>query len=121
METYTPGECPQTPDLFENEESTLENLNSLLSTPVGFNSTNDIDPWHPSFSEIRGDNIFPLWFYEFYKGYNCIDRLIILVQRNNYFRSERNKKYELAFIGGAYAVNLKNNFQYHINNPTKQR
>ena len=87
MESYPSAAFPQTPNLFENEKPSKRNFLKLIKTPVGYNSAKDIDPWHPSFSEIRGDNIFPSWFYEFYKGYNCIDRLIILAQRNNYFRS----------------------------------
>ena len=75
-------------NLFEDEKESIENLKSLLLTPVGYNSSEEIDPWHTSFNEIRGDNIFPSWFYEFYKSYNCIERLIILAQRNRYFRSQ---------------------------------
>jgi hypothetical protein len=73
-------------NLFEDEEVSIENLKYLLKFLVGFNSSVEIDPWHTSFNEIRGDNIFPSWFYEFFKGYKCIDRLIILVQRNRYFK-----------------------------------
>ena len=66
MESYPSATFPQTLNLFENEEESLENLKKLIFTPVGYNSAKDIDPWHPSFCEIRGDNTFPSWFYEFY-------------------------------------------------------
>ena len=111
----------QTLNLFEDEESSIKHLRSLLKTPVGYNSSKEVDPFHPSFSQVRGDNKFPAWVYEFYKGYSCIDRLIILVQRNRYIRSERDKKYELVYIRGGYIVDLENNIQYKVNDPTKQR
>ena len=66
MESYPSSTSPQTHNLFEEEEATLQNIKKLIGTPVGYNSAKDIDPWNPSFSEIRGDNKFPSWFYEFY-------------------------------------------------------
>ena len=57
---------PHTLNLFENEEKSLQNMKNLIFTPVGYNSSEEIDPFHPSFIEIRGDNSFPSWFYEFY-------------------------------------------------------
>ena len=95
--------------LFEKEIASIDNLKSLLKTPVGYNCSDEIDPFHPSFSQIRGDNKYPSWFYEFFKAYNCINRLIILAQKNNYFRSDRNKKYKLVCISGGYIVDLRNN------------
>jgi hypothetical protein len=100
---------PQTPDLFEYEVASLENLKILIATPVKFNSAKEI-PWHPSLLEIK--NRFPVWYYKYADGYKCIDRLIILVQRNKYIRSKGNQKYELVYIGGGYIVDLKQNIQY---------
>ena len=87
MESYPSGTSLQTRNLFEEEEASLENLRKLIFTAVGYNSAKDIDPWHPSLLEIK--NGFPLWFYKYFDGYKCIDRLIILVQRNKYFRHQR--------------------------------
>jgi len=58
----------------------LKNLKILIYTPVGYNSSKDIDPWHPSLLEIKNGNKFPEWVYKKYDAYKCIDRLIILVQ-----------------------------------------
>ena len=107
--------------LFESEKASLENLKVLIQTPVGFNSAKDIDPWHPSLLEIKIGELFPEWVKKYFDGYKCIDRLIILVQRNRYFRSWKNQKYELVYIGGGYMVDLKNNIQYQVNNPSRQR
>ena len=48
MESYPQGTFPQTRNLFEEEDASLENLRKLIQTPVGYNSAKDIDPWHPS-------------------------------------------------------------------------
>ena len=48
MESYPLALFPQTLNLFENEEASLENLRKLIFTAVGYNSAKDIDPWHPS-------------------------------------------------------------------------
>ena len=48
MECYPLGTFPRTNNLFEEEEASLENLNKLIRTPVGYNSAKDIDPWDPS-------------------------------------------------------------------------
>ena len=48
MESYPSGISPQTLNLFEEEEASLENLRKIITTPVVFNSAEDIDPWHPS-------------------------------------------------------------------------
>ena len=48
MESYPSAIFPQTLNLFENEETSIENLKRLIATPVGYNSAKDIDPWHPS-------------------------------------------------------------------------
>ena len=66
MESHPSSTFPQTLNLFENEEASLENLKNLLSTPVGFNSVKDTDPWDPSLLEIRNDNKFPEWFYKYF-------------------------------------------------------
>jgi hypothetical protein len=50
----------------EKEVASIDNFKSLLKTPVGYNCSEEIDPFHPSFSQIRGDNLFPSWYYEFY-------------------------------------------------------
>ncbi len=82
-------------NLFKDEKASSENLKVLLKTPVGYNSSEEIDPMHPFFNEIRGVNIFPTWVYEFYNGYKCIEKLIILAQRNRYLKSEKDEKYKL--------------------------
>ena len=107
--------------LFENEKASLENLRILICTPVGFNSAKDIDPWNPSLLEIKNENKFPEWVNKYFEGYKCIDRIIILVQRNRYLRSKINEKYGLVYIGGGYMINLKQNIQYQVNNPSRKR
>ena len=97
----------------------MKNLKILITTPVGYNSAKEIDPWDSSLMLIEKGKLFPAWVYLYYEGYKDIDRLIILVQRERYFRSERNKKYELVNIGGGYIVNLKHNVQYQANHPSK--
>jgi hypothetical protein len=69
---------------FEDEIVSLKNLKVLLKTPVGYNSSEKIDTMLPSFDKIKEYSIYPTWVDLFYKGYNCIDRVIILVQRNRY-------------------------------------
>ena len=70
--------------LFENEEASFKYLKILITTPVVFNSAKDIDPWDPSLLEIKDG--FPVWYHKYREGYKCIDRLIILVQRNKYIK-----------------------------------
>ena len=70
--------------LFADEKATIKNLKILITTPVVFNSAKDIDPWHPSLLEIK--NGFPVWYYKYGEGYKCIDRIIILLQRNKYIK-----------------------------------
>ncbi len=111
MESNSSGIFPKNINLFEDEEASLENLIILLSTPVGFNSVKDIDPWDPSLMEIKNGNVFPEWYYKYFENYNDIDRLIILVQRNNYLRSQRNKQNESVNISAAFTVNLNHNLQ----------
>jgi hypothetical protein len=53
MESYPSSSFPKTLNLFEHEETSLENLKNLLNTPVGYNSAKDIDPWHHSLLEIK--------------------------------------------------------------------
>ena len=47
MESYPSDTFPKTLNLFEDEEASLENLKILLYTPVGYNSSKKIDPFHP--------------------------------------------------------------------------
>ena len=84
MESYPKAASPKLNFLFEYEQASFNNLKNLIFTPVGYNSAKDIDPWDPSLLQI--ENGFPVWFYKYFDGYRCIDRLIILVQRNKYFR-----------------------------------
>jgi hypothetical protein len=65
-------------NIFKDEEKSLNSLRNLTFIPVGYNSCKDIDPWDPSLLEIKKGNKFPEWFYRYYNGYNCTDRLIIL-------------------------------------------
>ncbi len=44
----------------------------------------------------------------FYKGYGCIHRLIISVQRNLYFKSGKDKKYKLVYIRKDFMIDLQN-------------
>ena len=53
-------------NLFKDEKVSLENLKILLNTPVGFNCAYDIDPWHPSLTEIKNGNKFPEWYYKYF-------------------------------------------------------
>ena len=52
---------PSTPNLFEDEEHTLENLKYLLNQPVGFNSSPKIDPFHPVNQKIGEYDKYPNW------------------------------------------------------------
>jgi hypothetical protein len=47
MEKCTFDAFPSTLNLFEDEEASLENLKIQISSPVGFNSSDKIDPFHP--------------------------------------------------------------------------
>jgi len=97
-------------NIFKNEEKSLANLKKLAYTPVGFNSCKDIDPWDQSLLEIKEG--FPAWFYKYFNGYNCTDRLIIQAQKNRYQKYGYNKKYRFMYIGGGYMIDLKQNIQY---------
>ena len=47
MEKCTFDAFPSTMNLFEDEEASLENFKILISTPVGFNSSLNTDPFNP--------------------------------------------------------------------------
>ena len=38
--------------IFGEEEVSLQNFKILITTPVGYNSAKDIDPWHSSLVQI---------------------------------------------------------------------
>jgi len=75
MESHPSVTFPLTPDLFDEEEASQENLKLLISTPVGYKD--QLDP------SLLSDK-FGLPVY--CDSYKCIDRLIILVQRNKFLR-----------------------------------
>ena len=59
MESYPSDIFSHALNLFEDEEISLENLKSLLRTPVGYNSAKD--PWDPSLLEIKNGEKVPEW------------------------------------------------------------
>ena len=61
MESYALGSFPLTLNLFEEEEVSLENFKKLISTPVGFNSSEKIDPFHPVNLKIGDYEEYPNW------------------------------------------------------------
>jgi hypothetical protein len=71
--------------------------------------------------EIKNGKYFPEWAYQFYEGYKDIERLIILAQRNKYFRSKESIKNESVLIDVEYRVNLKHNVQNQTNDLSRQR
>ena len=52
--------------LFEDEESTSENFKILINTPVGFNSSPKIDPFHPVNLKTGEYDFYPNWVKSFY-------------------------------------------------------
>ena len=52
MEKYPKATFSLTTNLFEYEETSLYNLKILICTPVGFNSSYKIDPFHPVYMKI---------------------------------------------------------------------
>ena len=50
-------------------------------------------------------------------GYECIQKLIIVAQRNKYIKSGYQEKYSQIYIGGGYLIDLKNNIQNYNNDP----
>ena len=52
-------------------------------------------------------------------GYGCIDKLMIIAQRNKYIKSGYKDEYSKIYIGGGYMIDLKNNIQYQINDPKR--
>ena len=72
-----------------DEETTLENLKILLNSPVGYNSCEKFDPFYSTLTKIAQNNIYPNWVYKYFQGYGCIERLIILSQKNRYINSNK--------------------------------
>jgi hypothetical protein len=84
MEKYSSEVFHSTLNLFEDEVASPENLKYLLKTPVGYNSSDKRDTMLKSMDKIKDYSIYPAWVDEFYKGYKCIEKLIILAQKNRY-------------------------------------
>ena len=61
MESYKSDTFPKTLNLFEDEEASLENLKILLCTPVGYNSSQNIDTFHPVNLKIGEFDLYPNW------------------------------------------------------------
>ena len=66
MESYQQESFPKTLNLFEDEEASFKNFKILISTPVGFNSSEKIDPFHPVNQKIGDYEEYPNWVKLFY-------------------------------------------------------
>ena len=66
MESSLTFEKPSTLDLFDDEEKSFKNLKNLLNQPVGFNSSEKIDPFHPVNQKIGEFDQFPNWVKKYF-------------------------------------------------------
>ncbi len=62
----------------------------MINNSVGYNSSDTFDPLDSYLSNVGENDVYPKWVKPYYKGYECIVRLIILAQRNRYINSGRN-------------------------------
>ncbi len=61
MESQPNFKFPLSPNLFGEEECSVANLKSLLKNPVGFNSCENNDAFHPVNNKIGEYDLYPKW------------------------------------------------------------
>ena len=58
--------------------------------------------------KIKGKKLKKLHF----RLYECIQRIMIIAQRNKYVKSDFNEEFRYIYIGDSYLIDLKTNIQY---------